>query len=83
MSTFLLFVIFLLLSYGASALFGLIGGGEISYAVGAVIGLAIIVLIAYSEIKSRLDTVISNQNEMKKSLEPKQDEKTDGADKTE
>lgn len=83
MGTFLLVLIFLIVGYGSSILGCWMFDSDIGWIFGAVIGLLVVVLFAYSEIKSRLDTVISNQNEMKKSLELKQDDKTDGADKTE
>lgn len=83
MGTFLLVLIFLIVGYGSSILGCWMLDSDIGWIFGAVIGLLVVVLFAYSEIKSRLDTVISNQNEMKKSLELKQDDKTDGADKAE
>lgn len=83
MGTFLLVLIFLIVGYGSSILGCWTLDSDIGWIFGAVIGLLVVVLFAYSEIKSRLDTVISNQNEMKKLLELKQDDKTDGADKAE
>lgn len=83
MGTFLLVLIFLIVGYGSSILGCWMLDSDIGWIFGAVIGLLVVVLFAYSEIKSRLDTVISNQNEMKKSLELKQNNKTDGADKAE